>query len=421
MISELTEITERAEAVPFRGWIFFDRDCSFCRELALRFENVFAERGFRFEPLQEDWVLRRLNLTRDEALEEMRVLNDDGAVFGGADAVVFLAGKVWWMMPLTLAARFPTVYRLLDRLYRWVAAHRSCRIAPDAALPLPARTRWLGLAILPLLALTTKPVLPAWGFMWLMAFAVFFGCKWLTLGIATARRGRVCPFRATAYLLAWPGMEAGRFLSPELSARVPRFATLKAIGLAVVRILLGSVLLFGVAARTTEPILTGWIGMIGMILILHFGLFALLNAGWRALRVDARPIMKQPLRSTSLAEFWGRRWNGAFNDLALGLVFRPIAQRGGVAIATLIAFAVSGLIHELVISLPAGAGFGWPTGYFVLQGLAILTQRKWAALRGDISGRLFTMIVVAGPAYWLFHPPFVRNVILPFMHTIGAL
>ena len=420
MISELTEITERAEAVPFRGWIFYDRDCSFCSELALRFENVFAERGFRFEPLQEDWVLRRLNLTREEALEEMRVLSADGAVYGGADAVVFLAGKIWWMAPLTLLARVPTVYRLLDRLYRWVAARRSCRITTATTTPLPARTRWLGLAILPLFALTTRPFLPAWGFMWLMAFAIFFGCKWLTLGIATAR-GRVCPFRATAYLLAWPGMDAGRFLSPDLPARVPRSAMFKKAGIAVFRILLGSILLFGVAHQATSPIFAGWIGMLGMILILHFGLFALLNAGWRALRVDARPIMERPLRSTSVAEFWGRRWNGAFNDLALGLVFRPIAQRGGVVVATLIAFAVSGLIHELVISLPAGAGFGLPTGYFVLQALAILSQRKWAALRGDISGWLFTMIVVTGPAYWLFHPPFVRNVILPFMHAIGAL
>ena len=161
--------------------------------------------------------------------------------------------------------------------------------------------------------------------------------------------------------------------------------------------------------------------MAGIILVLHFGLFDFASIGWRALRVDAPPIMDAPLRSTSVAEFWGRRWNGAFNDLALGLVFRPVARRTGVALATLVAFAVSGLIHEFVISLPAGAGFGLPTGYFVLQGLAILAQRKLAALRGDITGWLFTMFVVAGPAYWLFHPPFVRRVIIPFMQAIGAL
>jgi alginate O-acetyltransferase complex protein AlgI len=158
-----------------------------------------------------------------------------------------------------------------------------------------------------------------------------------------------------------------------------------------------------------------------MMLILHFGLFDLASIGWRALRVDAPPIMNRPLRSTSVSEFWGRRWNGAFNDLAVRLAFRPVARRNGLVIGTLVAFAVSGLIHELVISLPAGAGYGLPTGYFLLQGLAVLGERKWNALRRGISGWLFTVIVVAGPAYWLFHPPFVRHVILPFMRAIGAL
>jgi alginate O-acetyltransferase complex protein AlgI len=161
--------------------------------------------------------------------------------------------------------------------------------------------------------------------------------------------------------------------------------------------------------------------MTGMILILHFGLFELTSIGWRAFRVDAPPIMNRPLRSTSVSEFWGRRWNAAFNDLALRRVFRPVARRNGLVLGTLVAFAVSGLIHELVISLPAGAGYGLPTGYFLFQGLAVLGERKWNALRRGISGWLFTVIVVAGPAYWLFHPPFVRHVILPFMRAIGAL
>ncbi|MFN2621508.1 MAG: DCC1-like thiol-disulfide oxidoreductase family protein [Chthoniobacterales bacterium] len=421
MISELTEITERPEAVPFRGWIFFDEDCSFCRDLALRFEPLFGKRGFHFEPLQRDWVQQRLNLTPEQALEEMRVLTADGRVFGGADAVIFLARQLWWAVPFATIAQVPSIQALLDRGYRWVAGQRTCAINRSLTPSIPVRTRWLGLVILPLLALATKTVLPAWGFMWAVAFAIFFGCKWLTLGNALRRSSGACPFRATAYVLAWPGMDVTRFLSPDFAPGVPGSTVWKNIVVPIVRTLIGAFLLFASARRAHDPILAGWIGMVGMILILHFGLFALLSVGWRALRVDARPIMDAPLRSTSVAEFWGRRWNGAFNDLALGLVFRPLARRMGVVGATLSAFGVSGLIHELVISLPAGAGFGLPTGYFVLQALAILAQRKWAALRGDISGWLFTMIVVTGPAYWLFHPPFVRNVILPFMHAIGAL
>jgi predicted DCC family thiol-disulfide oxidoreductase YuxK len=421
MISELTERTEPAEAVPFRGWIFFDRDCSFCRELALRFENVLAKRGFHFEPLQQEWVRQRLNLTREQALEEMRVLTTAGDVFGGADAVIFLTGQLLWAMPLAVLARLQFVHAMLDRLYRWVAAHRTCAINTTNSAAPPARTRWIAPAILPLAALCTKVFVPAWVFMWLMAVAIFFGCKWLTLGRATERAGRVCPFRAAAYLFVWPGMDAARFLSPDLAPRPSRLALMKNSALSILRILIGALLLFAVARHAAEPLLAGWIGMVGMILILHFGLFDLASIGWRALRVDAPPIMNRPLRSTSVSEFWGRRWNGAFNDLAVRLVFRPVARRNGLVIGTLVAFAVSGLIHELVISLPAGAGYGLPTGYFLLQGLAVLGERKWNALRRGISGWLFTMIIVAGPAYWLFHPPFVRHVILPFMRAIGAL
>jgi hypothetical protein len=98
-----------------------------------------------------------------------------------------------------------------------------------------------------------------------------------------------------------------------------------------------------------------------------------------------------------------------------------MARRIGSAGATLSAFVVSGLIHEIVISLPAGAGYGMPTAYFLLQGTAVLIQRKIAGLRGALSGWLFTTIVVAAPVFWLFHPPFVARVIVPFLRAIGAL
>ena len=51
-----------------------------------------------------------------------------------------------------------------------------------------------------------------------------------------------------------------------------------------------------------------------------------------------------------------------------------------------------------------------------------IIHNSWSAgERRGISGRIFTILIAAGPAFWLFHPPFVRNVILPFMKAIGAL
>jgi membrane bound O-acyltransferase family protein len=251
------------------------------------------------------------------------------------------------------------------------------------------------------------------------------GCKWLTLGRAIQTLGPVSPFKAAGYLGAWPGMDATRFLSPGLALRYPPRAAVSSAALAGARILSGALLLFVGARQAANPIVAGWIGMVGMILILHFGLFDLASAAWTALRVDAPPLMDRPLRSTSVSEFWGRRWNAAFNDLALRLIFRPVARCSGIMLATWVAFAVSGLIHELVISLPAGAGYGLPTAYFLIQALGISLERSSPGIRlglnRGLSGWLFTMLIVAGPAFWLFHPPFVRRVIIPFMQAIGAL
>jgi predicted DCC family thiol-disulfide oxidoreductase YuxK len=351
MISELTEIRELEQSLPLQGWIFYDRDCRSCRGLARRFGRVFRSRGFEFEPLQEAWVQQRLDVTPAQALEEMRVLTRDGRIFAGADAVIFLARQIWWAAPLDLVARISWVRAALHRIYGWVAANRTCVLpkARDRDRSLLWTTRWLGLALLPLLALGTKPLLPAWGFMWTMAFALFFGCKWLTLAIASRDSDSIRAWRAAAYLFATPGMDAALFL-----ARLQRprgwGRLITSAGLALLRIVLGLSLLFVVARHTAEPLLAGWIAMIGMVLLLHFGLFSLVTALWQTFGVNARPVMNAPLRSTSVGEFWGRRWNAAFNDLTLRLIFRPMARRTGSTVATLLAFFVSGVVHELVIS-----------------------------------------------------------------------
>jgi hypothetical protein len=32
----------------------------------------------------------------------------------------------------------------------------------------------------------------------------------------------------------------------------------------------------------------------------------------------------------------------------------------------------------------------------------------------------FTLALVAGPVYWLFHPPFVERIVLPMIRALGA-
>jgi hypothetical protein len=84
-----------------------------------RFEKTFTARGFVFAPLQ-------LELRPGERPTEMRVRTAEGGDFGGADAVIFLAGFVWWGKPLRWFSHWPGAKRILHRLYREIAARRSC-------------------------------------------------------------------------------------------------------------------------------------------------------------------------------------------------------------------------------------------------------------------------------------------------------
>jgi hypothetical protein len=263
----------------------------------------------------------------------------------------------------------------------------------------------------------------AWLFMWTLSFAIFLGLKWITWWEA---RDLVphSALRSLAYLLAWPGMDAESFLDARRQASTPR---LQEWLWAAAKTACGILLLWFLARRVPAqyPLVQGWTGLFGLIFLLHFGSFHLIALFWQAHGVDTQPIMAQPMLSKTLSEFWGKRWNLGFRQLAYDLIFRPLHKPVGAAAASLLVFVVSGLIHDLVISLPARGGYGLPTAYFILQGIGVTLERSSLGnrlgLRKGLSAWLYLLIVTAAPAFWLFHPPFVLRVILPFMHAINAL
>lgn len=257
--------------------------------------------------------------------------------------------------------------------------------------------------------------------MWLLSVAIYVACKWLTWHFAGSLKGR--GWRVAEYLLAWPGMDIEAFVGSRATADAPTtgewlFAAAKLAG--------GIVLLYGVLPQVSSErqLLIGWLGMIGLIFVLHFGLFHLLSCWWRMCGVDAKPLMDWPIVSTSLGEFWGRRWNRAFRDLTFRYLFRPLTRRFGATAGLLAGFLMSGLVHDAVISLPAGGGCGGPTLFFVIQGVGMLAERSRVGRRAGLGrgavGWLFTAACLVLPAGILFHPPFIRAVIVPFLHVLGA-
>jgi hypothetical protein len=264
---------------------------------------------------------------------------------------------------------------------------------------------------------------PRWAQMWTLALSIYAGCKWLTWQ-ATAIPD-VPAWKHYAYLFAWPGMDAASFLE-ESGSHLSRCRDNEWIA-AASRLMFGVALLFGVARVIPQhdEYVVGWIGMIGIVLILHFGVFHLLSCSWRNKGVQARPLMNRPLRSTSLSEFWGRRWNTAFRDLTYRFLFRPCASWFGPRAGILAGFVFSGAIHDLVISVPARGGYGGPTAFFAIQGAAMLIERSQFGRRLGLGagwpGRFFAIGVLLAPAGLLFHRPFVVGIIAPFMRAVGAL
>jgi uncharacterized protein YqjF (DUF2071 family) len=281
---------------------------------------------------------------------------------------------------------------------------------------------YIPLLLFPLLAFAARSHLPAWAFMWLLAFSIFFSFKWLTYRRALASIPTTAT-RSVAYLFAWTGMKAAFFdtrrTAPTLPARSwlpPIFKSL--LGIAILWIILP---LF----PTTHPLLTGWLGMIALVLLLHFGSFHLLALFWQARGVDAQPLMNRPLRARSLSDLWGNRWNTGFHELSHDLLFRPLRRTLGSAGAMFATFIASGLVHDLVITVPARGGYGLPTLYFTLQAIGITIERSRIGaalhLRRRPRAWLFAVLFTLVPIALLFPPPFVHRVIIPFLHAIGSL
>src|SRR6516164_594294 len=153
---------------------------------------------------------------------------------------------------------------------------------------------WLPIVLMPMAALLFTPShWPFWAFMWLFAWTIFAGCKWLTWWTASImnrqreqRYGKI--HRHLGYLMAWPGLDAATFLFGP-NPRVPLPSSwLFCLG----KFSFGIVLIACVYPRLPpeREVLRGWIGMVGIIFVLHFGLFQLLSLAWQALGVSARPI-----------------------------------------------------------------------------------------------------------------------------------
>lgn len=297
----------------------------------------------------------------------------------------------------------------------------------------PIRETRLGAGLVPLIRTSWMLLPPAlvwlvgkdrhdrWLVMWAMAFAMYLGAK--VVALLSRRTNWLDVLNVIGFVVATPGMDWDAFVRRSARPLAWRRDALASLVCAM----MGAGMFWG-APRLVPQSHSDWIawlGMCGAVLMLHFGALRLITCGWRALGREVRPLMLLPLQSASVAEFWGRRWNTAFRDLSAKAWFQPLAKKHGTAAATWLTFALSGFVHDLIISVPAGGGYGLPTGYFLWQAAVIQWEHsRWGkriyAMFPPLR-RIIAWLTVLLPAGVLFHGPFRQEIVLPFMKALGAL
>ncbi|KAK9950231.1 hypothetical protein M0R45_005732 [Rubus argutus] len=132
----------------------------------------------------------------------------------------------------------------------------------------------------------------------------------------------------------------------------------------------------------------------------------------------------EPYLSTSLQDFWGRRWNLMITNILRPTVYDPIrrvltriyGKRWATLAAVVCSFAVSGLMHEVIYYYVSRVPPTWEvTWFFVLHGVCLVVEVE---LKKAVSGRwrlhpgvsrALTLVFLVVTAHWLFFPQLLRN------------
>jgi predicted DCC family thiol-disulfide oxidoreductase YuxK len=118
---------------PRRDTVLYDGRCRFCRSQIAILRAVDLAGCLTFTSLHDPSVARDFpELTHDDLLAQMYVVDTRGRARGGAEAVRYLSRRLPLLWPLALPLHVPGTMPIWNRLYAFVARHRM-RIAGSVA------------------------------------------------------------------------------------------------------------------------------------------------------------------------------------------------------------------------------------------------------------------------------------------------
>src|SRR5215471_9936602 len=123
-----------AEGVDRKGWVLYDGSCGFCSWWVPYWEQTLLKRGYHIAPLQSDWVIQKLKLSKEDLSQDLRLLLANGEHLQGADVYRYLMKQIWWARPFYLLSVLPVLRIIFDCGYRTFADNRF-RISTACGLP----------------------------------------------------------------------------------------------------------------------------------------------------------------------------------------------------------------------------------------------------------------------------------------------
>ncbi|KAF9238543.1 hypothetical protein BU15DRAFT_62509 [Melanogaster broomeanus] len=104
------------------------------------------------------------------------------------------------------------------------------------------------------------------------------------------------------------------------------------------------------------------------------------------------PLLDSPWLSTSLSEFWGRRWHQIFRHTFLMVGGRPFNFLFGRLGGVLGVFLVSGLLHDVELHAVGRGNFIVVVGFFTMNGVGVVLERVWKRVCGRSVGGIWGRI-----------------------------
>jgi hypothetical protein len=190
-------------------------------------------------------------------------------------------------------------------------------------------------------------------------------------------------------------------------------AAMRVVGLFAVAAV-GRALAFDVAPRLDPEALrlvVRWLGGLAYAYGFADAGFACIVLVHHALGFAVPPIHSDPIASSSVREFWGRRWNRIVGTWLHARFFAPLARRGHPALGMWVAFVVSALLHAYIAHAALGGAFTLIVGgFFALQGVLALVEGPIGQARWPVWAKhLWTMCVMTATSP-LFTEAFLRVV-----------